>query len=121
MWAIPNDMINAFNKLKSIFSSYLTEYRFKKQCIFYDCTVNPKNHVQANYNLVNICETEKYQLFQCFPLRNSWTPAYIQIDTMTLRDHILHEAEGTFTMKEEEPNMTGLSITELREPLGDAS
>ena len=97
--AIPNGMNNAFNKLQPLFSSYPAEYRFQENSIYYDSQVNPEKHLLAYYNLTKICETESISSFQCFPLRNSWTPAYMQIDTTILRDHILHEARGTYTME----------------------
>ncbi|KAI9244645.1 hypothetical protein EDC94DRAFT_494598, partial [Helicostylum pulchrum] len=48
-----------------------------------------EKHLTAFYKLAEICESYGFKSFQCFPLRNTFIPSYITIDTMILNNQIL--------------------------------
>ncbi|KAI9258702.1 hypothetical protein EDC94DRAFT_501174, partial [Helicostylum pulchrum] len=56
----------------------------KKNSIYYDAVVNPVKHLAAYFKLAEICESNEFKSFQCFPLRKTFIPSYMTIDTMIL-------------------------------------
>ncbi|KAI8318162.1 hypothetical protein GQ54DRAFT_281088, partial [Martensiomyces pterosporus] len=71
--------------LEPIRSAYPESYEFAKDSIYYDAKANPDKHLKAYYQVMKICEDEKIKAKQCFPLRTSWVPGHMQIDTRILR------------------------------------
>ncbi|KAI9358371.1 hypothetical protein BD770DRAFT_455532 [Pilaira anomala] len=67
------------NCIKDIFSAYPETYKFKKDSIYYDAVVNPGKHLLAYFKLADICEANKFKLFQCFPVRKTFIPSYIYL------------------------------------------
>lgn len=91
-------MRNVYDKLELIFNSYPADYRFQKSSIYYEAKARTEKHLSAYYTMVRVCAGEEISSFQCFPLRNSWIPSFMQIDTTILREHILRESRGAYTM-----------------------
>lgn len=81
------------NHIKDLFSAYPETYKFKKDSIYYDAVVNPGKHLLAYFKLAEICESNKFKLFQCFPVRKTFIPSYMTIDTMILNNHILKNSQ----------------------------
>ncbi|KAI9354997.1 hypothetical protein BD770DRAFT_412005 [Pilaira anomala] len=82
------------NCIKDIFSAYPETYKFKKDSIYYDAIANPGKHLLAYFKLAEICEANKFKLFQCFPVRKTFIPPYMTIDTMILNNHILKNSQS---------------------------
>ncbi|ORE17718.1 hypothetical protein BCV71DRAFT_264518 [Rhizopus microsporus] len=49
----------------------------------------PQNHFKAFFKLASICEFLKSDCFVCFPLRTSFIPTYMTIDSKIVNFHIL--------------------------------
>ncbi|KAI9362853.1 hypothetical protein BD770DRAFT_407920 [Pilaira anomala] len=81
------------NCIKDIFSVYPETYKFKKESIYYDAVANPGKHLLAYFKVAEICEANKYKLFQCFPVRKTFIPSYMTIDTVILNNHILKNSQ----------------------------
>lgn len=88
----------------SILATYPESYTFLNSSIYYDVKANPLNHMKAFYRLDQILQsltldTEKNtcKSFIVFPLRTSFIPAYITVDTLIMNYHIL----GFKSFKEE--------------------
>ena len=69
--------------------AYPEDYQFQKDSIYYDVHANPSRHLFCYFKVAEFCENREMQSFQCFPLRKSWIPSYVTIDTTILRHHIL--------------------------------
>ncbi|KAI9350428.1 hypothetical protein BD770DRAFT_461523, partial [Pilaira anomala] len=88
---IPKDLLDdqVFGYSKDFLSSYPKSYKFKKNSIYYDLKASPRKHLFAYYKLAKLFESYKLKSFRCFPLRTSFVPAHMTIDTMILNNHIL--------------------------------
>ncbi|KAG0753763.1 hypothetical protein G6F57_014079 [Rhizopus arrhizus] len=80
---------NDLDKIRNLFDSYSTDYRFAKGSIYYDCKANPLKHIKAYYRLSSMCEALQNKSFNCFPLRKGFIPSYMTIDTYILNTQIL--------------------------------
>ncbi|KAG1043670.1 hypothetical protein G6F43_011606 [Rhizopus delemar] len=80
---------NDLNKIRNLFESYSTDYRFAKGSIYYDCKANPLKHIKSYYRLSSMCEALQNKSFNCFPLRKGFIPSYMTIDTYILNAQIL--------------------------------
>ncbi|KAG1613708.1 hypothetical protein G6F46_007501 [Rhizopus delemar] len=80
---------NDLDKIRNLFDSYSTDYRFAKGSIYYDCKANPLKHIKAYYRLSSMCEALQNKSFNCFPLRKGFIPSYMTIDTIILNTQIL--------------------------------
>ncbi|KAI9358206.1 hypothetical protein BD770DRAFT_419931 [Pilaira anomala] len=60
---------------------------------YYDVAANPGKHLLAYFKLAGICEANKFKLLQCFPVRKTFIPSYMTIDTMTLNYHTLKNSQ----------------------------
>ncbi|KAJ1991864.1 hypothetical protein GGI26_003757 [Coemansia sp. RSA 1358] len=76
-------------ELQLILSAYPDAYEFAEDSIYYDAKSSPQWHLKAFFELIKFFERRAMKSFQCFPLRTSWVPAHMQIDTRILRRHIL--------------------------------
>lgn len=74
--------------LQYAIDSYGENPSFEKS-IYYDAIVSPARHMKAFYRLAKIAESSGSRVVQVFPLRSSWIPSYMQIDTRILGLHIL--------------------------------
>ncbi|KAL9540888.1 hypothetical protein MBANPS3_009441 [Mucor bainieri] len=78
---------------------YPAGYVFTLDSIYADADRNPRNSLYAFYTIAKLIESTRYlhddrprvRLFQCMPLRNSWIPKYIMIDSSIMRQVLLHE------------------------------
>ncbi|KAJ1662267.1 hypothetical protein EV178_006033, partial [Coemansia sp. RSA 1646] len=75
---------NIRDMLKPVLTAYNNDYEFEEEGIYYDIKAHPKKHFKAFYHLALFFETNNYRSFQCFPLRKSFVPMHIEIDTMVL-------------------------------------
>ncbi|KAI9366632.1 hypothetical protein BD770DRAFT_301235, partial [Pilaira anomala] len=78
-----------FGSIKDFLTSYPSSYKFKKNSIYYDVKASPRKYPFAYYKLANLFELCKLKSFRCFPLRTSFVPAHMTIDTMIISNHIL--------------------------------
>ncbi|KAI7884724.1 uncharacterized protein EV154DRAFT_427847 [Mucor mucedo] len=92
---VPKEFLDqkTMQHVMDIFSAYPETYKFKKDSIYYDAVVNPEKHLVAYCKLAEICESNEFKSFQSFPLRNTFIPSYMTIDTMILNNHILQDSK----------------------------
>ncbi|KAJ1765720.1 hypothetical protein LPJ74_006242, partial [Coemansia sp. RSA 1843] len=83
--------IIAIRRLTPILSSYATDYEFEKNNIYYDVKVHPEMHAKAFFRIAQLFETEGERVFQSMPLRMTWVPQHITVDTEVLRQNILQD------------------------------
>ncbi|KAL0074349.1 hypothetical protein F4703DRAFT_1745260, partial [Phycomyces blakesleeanus] len=57
--------------------------------VYYNSEASPHNKSLASFRMIQLLEKLGHQCFNCFPLRRSWLPRYIQIDIMILYQQIL--------------------------------
>lgn len=95
---------NEKSSVESILATYPSNYTFLKSSIYYDVKANPLKHVKTFYKLGQLLksltfdsQTGNYKSFIVFPLRTSFVPAYITVDTLIMNHHIL----GAKAFKEE--------------------
>ncbi|ORE13294.1 hypothetical protein BCV71DRAFT_189483, partial [Rhizopus microsporus] len=62
---------------------------FGQQGLYYDVKRNPVNHFKAFYQLSRLFERLCLPIINCFPLRRSWSPCYVTIDSKILCQNIL--------------------------------
>lgn len=75
--------------IQEFFNTYGPDYQFEKGNLYYDAKTNPLNHLKAYYKLADLCERSEFKSFMCFPLRKSFIPCYVTLDTMVVNNHIL--------------------------------
>ncbi|KAJ2569591.1 hypothetical protein IW140_002999 [Coemansia sp. RSA 1813] len=75
--------------LEPVLTAYDNDYKFEEEGIYYDIKAHPKKHFKAFYCLAVLLETNGYRSFQCFPLRKSFVPMHIEIDTIVLCNSIM--------------------------------
>jgi hypothetical protein len=95
---------NEKSLVESILTTYPSDYSFLQSSIYYDVKANPLQHMKAFFKLGQLLktltldkQTGKHKSFVVFPLRTSFVPAYITVDTMIMNYHIL----GSKSFKEE--------------------
>ncbi|CEP15153.1 hypothetical protein [Parasitella parasitica] len=76
-------------QLNEFFSMYAVDYTFQKESIFYDVVANPEKHFKAFYKLAQLSEAYEVKPFACFPLRRTFIPCYMTVDSKILNYHIL--------------------------------
>ena len=96
--SIPHSMTNTLNKMQPVLNAYAGNYQFSRNSIYYDSQAHPEKHVLAYFRMSQLCEIEGITGFQSFPLRNSFIPGYMQIDTLILRRFILHERNDDLSL-----------------------
>ena len=87
--SIDSKFTDAYTAIKPILNAYPEDYEFEKDSLYYDVKANQCQHFYAFYQLALLCEKIKIKSFNCFPLRRSWIPCYITIDTKILCHNIL--------------------------------
>ncbi|KAI7905635.1 uncharacterized protein BX663DRAFT_583747 [Cokeromyces recurvatus] len=75
--------------IKEFFGTYGLPCEFMKASIYYDCKAQPLKHLEAYYKMAKYCEELGYKSFMCFPLRRTYVPCYMTIDTLIVNNHIL--------------------------------
>ncbi|KAL1934364.1 hypothetical protein VTP01DRAFT_6546 [Rhizomucor pusillus] len=73
----------------ALFSAYPAAYEFDEDSVYYDSKSRPGNHALAYVMIAKFCEDYEIKTFQCIPLRTSWIPAHMQIDTKILATQML--------------------------------
>ncbi|KAI7907352.1 uncharacterized protein BX663DRAFT_495624, partial [Cokeromyces recurvatus] len=76
--------------IKELFGTYESRCEFMKASIYYDCKEQSLKHLKAYYNMAKYCEELSCKSFMCFPLRRTYVPCYMTIDTLIVNNHILH-------------------------------
>jgi hypothetical protein len=82
-----------FNQMKNIFDSYPAAYQFQKGKIYYDVKARPDYHYKALYLLSLEVGKLKKKSFSPFPLRKTWIPCYMTVDTEIAKFHILEKTD----------------------------
>ncbi|KAJ1663569.1 hypothetical protein IW140_004856 [Coemansia sp. RSA 1813] len=75
---------NIGDVLEPVLTAYDNDYEFEEEGLYYDIKAHPKNHFKAFCCLAVLLEMNDYRSFQCFPLRKSFVPMHIEIDTTVL-------------------------------------
>ncbi|KAI8047131.1 uncharacterized protein B0P05DRAFT_566784 [Gilbertella persicaria] len=60
----------------------------EKNSIYYDCKADPSKHLKAFYYLTQCSESLYNKPFNCFPLRRTFIPSYMTIDTYIVNTQI---------------------------------
>lgn len=82
--------IQSIHQLKAFFSCYPDDYIFQKDPIYYDVKIKPEYHFKAFFKMAEMLETQKNETFACFPLRTTFIPCYMTIDSKIVHHHILN-------------------------------
>ncbi|KAJ2089402.1 hypothetical protein IW138_003432 [Coemansia sp. RSA 986] len=80
---------NIGDMLEPVLTAYDSNYKFEEEGIYYDIKAHPKKHFKAFCYLAVLLETNDCRAFQCFPLRKSFVPMHIEIDTTVLCNSIM--------------------------------
>ncbi|KAI8056096.1 hypothetical protein BDF22DRAFT_324147 [Syncephalis plumigaleata] len=99
----------AYNKFKGVLNAYGKDYKFGTNGIYYDCKQHPVKHFKAFLELARLFKKLDLKPFNCFPLRRSFSPCYVHIDTVILCHNILgrsYEDKKTDQQKELEKEWT---------------
>ncbi|KAJ2093256.1 hypothetical protein IW138_000549 [Coemansia sp. RSA 986] len=80
---------NIGDMLEPVLTAYDDNHRFEEEGIYYDIKAHPKKHFKAFCRLAVLLEMNDYRSFQCFPLRKSFVPMHIEIDTTVLCQSIM--------------------------------
>jgi hypothetical protein len=77
--------------IKSFLDSYSEDNNFDKGNIFYDCKAKPLKHLRAYYQIAKVYEAlqENGKCINCFPIRTTFIPCYMTIDTVILNTKVL--------------------------------
>ncbi|KAI8052606.1 uncharacterized protein B0P05DRAFT_562139 [Gilbertella persicaria] len=78
--------------LQQFFDCYPSGTYFKKNSIYYDCKADPSKHLKAFYHLTQCSESLYNKPFNCFPLRRTFIPSYMTIDTYIVNTQILRNS-----------------------------
>ncbi|GAA5799124.1 hypothetical protein HPULCUR_004533 [Helicostylum pulchrum] len=80
---------DGMNTIRSFIGCYSEDYKFEKGSIFYDCKANPVKHLRAYYQIAKTCEAlQGGKSINCFPIRTTFIPCYMTIDTLILNTQI---------------------------------
>lgn len=85
----------SITQLNEFFSMYAVEYTFQKEPIFYDVVASPEKYFKAFWKLAQLSEAYDVKPFACFPLRRTFIPCYMTVDSKILNHHILKNKKGT--------------------------
>ena len=80
----------AKEKIKSILDCYPKNYTFQKDSIFYDVKAKPEYHYKSFFKIAELLASDDMKEFNCFPLRTTFIPSYITLDTKIANSHILN-------------------------------
>ncbi|KAI8058110.1 hypothetical protein BDF22DRAFT_616097 [Syncephalis plumigaleata] len=109
----------AFSKFKNVLNAYDKRYDFGKNGLYYDCKENPVKHFKAFFELARVFPRIHLKAFNCFPLRRSFSPCYVHIDTVILCHNILgRKFENMDHMREYWNDAVNLKSKPLRKQKG---
>ncbi|CEG75083.1 hypothetical protein RMATCC62417_10189 [Rhizopus microsporus] len=83
------DIREALNTLQPVFDAYDEGYNFGEWGLCYDVKRNHVNHFKIFYQLSCLLKHLGLPVFICFPLRRSWSPCYVTIDSKIFCQNIL--------------------------------
>ncbi|KAI8062312.1 uncharacterized protein B0P05DRAFT_605710 [Gilbertella persicaria] len=78
--------------LQQFFDCYPSDTHFKKNSICYDRKADSSKHLKAFYYLTRCSESLYNKSFNCFPLRRTFIPSYMTIDTYIVNTQILRNS-----------------------------
>ncbi|KAG1136521.1 hypothetical protein G6F38_011987 [Rhizopus arrhizus] len=83
----------AFTKLRGLINK-LFKKKEKAESLRGEMQANkssnsPKNHFKAFFRLAELSEVEQMKQFACFPLRTTFTPCYMTLDSKIIHYHVL--------------------------------
>ncbi|KAI8083355.1 uncharacterized protein B0P05DRAFT_489037, partial [Gilbertella persicaria] len=81
----------ALSSVRDLLSTYPNNYKFEKNSIYYDVKAHPEKHFNAFYKIAKLLETEAAKTFNCFPIKTSFIPSYITLDSKIVHHHILKQ------------------------------
>ncbi|KAG1270104.1 hypothetical protein G6F63_011470 [Rhizopus arrhizus] len=84
-------------QLNGFLSSYPEDYTFQKNSIYYDVMASPKNHFKAFFRLAELSEAEQMKQFACFPLRTTFIPCYMTLDSKIIHHDVLKSKKNPKT------------------------
>ncbi|KAJ2709493.1 hypothetical protein H4R19_004221 [Coemansia spiralis] len=87
------DIAERLEPLRKVLDAYGPTYKFDFDDRFYDASKCPAHHVKALFQLALVLEeigAKKH--IQCFPLRTTWVPCHVHIDTQILCTEVLDVA-----------------------------
>ncbi|KAJ1893962.1 hypothetical protein LPJ81_005260, partial [Coemansia sp. IMI 209127] len=93
--------VYALEKLRPIFATYARRYKPEKENIYYDVKASPQTHAAAFFQMARFLQDQGKHVFQCFPLRRSFIPAHITLDTKALCNMFMHKGCTAKTDKDE--------------------
>ncbi|KAJ1781338.1 hypothetical protein LPJ59_007069, partial [Coemansia sp. RSA 2399] len=91
--------VYALEKLRPIFQTYAHRYKPAENNIYYDIKQSPQMHAAAFFQMACFLQERGERVFQCFPLRHSFVPAHITLDTKALCNTFLHTGYNSKTDK----------------------
>ncbi|KAI8091231.1 uncharacterized protein B0P05DRAFT_634361 [Gilbertella persicaria] len=99
---LPTHLFNSqeIGVLQQFFDCYPSDTHFKKNSIYCDCKADPSKHLKAFYYLTRCSESLYNKSFNCFPLRRTFIPSYMTIDTYTVITQILRNSAISYLDKE---------------------
>ncbi|KAI8083294.1 uncharacterized protein B0P05DRAFT_610463 [Gilbertella persicaria] len=86
-----NKMKFAVSKKEIPSSDVLDEKALSSNSIYYDVKAHPEKHFNAFYKIAKLLETEAAKTFNCFPIKTSFIPSYITLDSKIVHHHILKQ------------------------------
>ncbi|KAG1396106.1 hypothetical protein G6F60_009829 [Rhizopus arrhizus] len=84
-------------QLNGFLSSYTEDYAFQKNSIQYGVMASPKNHFKTFFRLAELSEAEQTKQFACFPLRATFIPCYMTLDSKIIHYHVLKSKKNPKT------------------------
>ncbi|KAG1325236.1 hypothetical protein G6F63_012245 [Rhizopus arrhizus] len=84
-------------QLNAFLSSYSEDYTFQENSIYYDIMASPKNYFKAFFRLAELSEDEQTSQFACFPLRTTFIPCYMTLDSKIIYYHVLKSKKNPKT------------------------
>lgn len=82
---------------------------FSNGSLWYDLKANPASHLRAMWNIARLCDERNYRGFSPFPLRKSWIPNHITIDTKIMAEKILRVGLGARKYEHWQDAISGFS------------
>ncbi|KAL9536473.1 hypothetical protein MBANPS3_012625, partial [Mucor bainieri] len=82
---------NAINQLAPVLNSYPPRTAFQENNRYYDCKANPQAHFKAFYRLAELFVRLEIRPFCVCPLRRSFVPGYVTMDTKIVKTKIFVE------------------------------
>ncbi|KAG1140606.1 hypothetical protein G6F37_001162 [Rhizopus arrhizus] len=76
-------------QLNGFLSSYPEDYTFQENSIYHDVMASPKNQFKVLFRLAELSEAEQMKQFDCFPLRTTFIPCYMTLDSKIIHYHVL--------------------------------